>query len=146
MKRGILVLFGLLFLVALAFTTFMNAEDARNNKESLSQLAQQVGVPFPPEARLLGARRERGIDEYVMFKVELPAALLPAFMGTLPFSDDDARPGDNAPFGADDGFFDPSTTSLEHFYEGYAAERALKLGITPAKNGWVTVYVVSFQT
>lgn len=124
----------------------MSAGDAHDTQQLLPQLAQQVGVPFPPEARLLGARRERGVDVYLMFKAELPEHALPAFIRTLPFSNEDARPGKEAHFGPDDGFFDPSTKSFERFYEDRVAERELKLGITPAKNGWVTVYVVSFQT
>jgi hypothetical protein len=142
-KRAIVAFFGIAVAFALLLTI---GTHGRKTQEKLPQLAQKVGLHFPADATLIGAHHERGIDELVRLKVEVPESELESFLRGLPFSKGDARPGKDAHFGPDRDFWDPNQSSFERFYEGRVAERSMRLGISHAKSGRIIVYVESFET
>jgi hypothetical protein len=142
-KRAILAFFGIVLACTLSLTM---CTGGNKTHETLPQLAQKVGLQFPADATLIGARRERGIDELVQFKVELSESDLAPFLHALPLSAADARPAKDAHFGPDRDFWDPGQSLVERYYEGRVVERSLKLGIAHAENGRVIVYVESFET
>jgi hypothetical protein len=146
MRRILLATFALATVVALAFVALQNRNARKTAQESLPMLAGEIGVTFPPETRLVGVRREHGIDDFVALKLRVPAAALPSFVSDLPFGEDDFRPGDQAVFGETRGFWDPAEARFERYVEGRVASRALQIGIATAENGWVAVYIVCFGT
>jgi hypothetical protein len=114
---------------------------------TLPELAREVGVTFPASAGLIGVARERGIDDMVMFKVEMSSNDLPSFMAALPVPNDAFEPGEGSLLGPDQGFWDPR--SAAHLRTGQVIvknQRALNIGIGDGRPGTVAIYVVNHGT
>jgi hypothetical protein len=111
---------------------------------TLEQLAREAGVQLPPAARLIGSARERGIDDLLRFKVEIPAAALPAFLATSPVSADAFESGEGGLLGPDQGFWDPSRAQrLRTGQQLLPGQRALNIGIDDGRPDVVTLYIVN---
>lgn len=75
--------------------------------EMLGSVIQELGLVFPAGSRLVGVHRERGADDLIAVKVEMPAAAWPGFVATTPIDPALFRPGERGLLGPDDGFWDP---------------------------------------
>lgn len=69
-------------------------------------LSHELGVVIPSEAKVLGVKRESGVDDLVRVKLLLPPGALGRFAGGLPIGLDTLRPGVGR-LGSDDGFWNP---------------------------------------
>ena len=114
--------------------------------QTLSQLATEVGLTFPPSARLLGVAREAGIDGLVMFKVELPRRDLPVFLASCSIPADGFERGEAGLLGPDQGFWDPSRAA--HLMTGQARRnaRATNVGVDDGRPDVAVLYIVNHGT
>ncbi len=118
----------------------------RTEAPTLSSLAHETGITFPPSARLVGAARESGIDDLVRFKVELNSGDLPAFLAKSPVPPDAFEPGEGGLLGPDEGFWNPSRAA--HLRTGQVIrkpQRALNIGIDDGPQV-VVLYIVEHGT
>ena len=113
---------------------------------TLSQLATEVGLAFPASARLLGVARESGMDDMVMFKVELPRRDLASFLATCPVPSDAFEDGSAGFLGPDQGFWDPSKAA--HLRTGQVVKnaRATNVGVDDGRADVATLYIVNHGT
>lgn len=74
-----------------------------------SALSQELGIPIPPEAKVLGVNRESGMDELVRVKLLVPLPSRDKFLAELPIRQDAFRPGVGR-LGSDDAFWNPHAT------------------------------------
>jgi hypothetical protein len=121
--------------------------ESTHQATTLPELAREVGVTFPAAARLIGVARESGIDDMVMFKVEISSNDLPSFMAALPVPADAFEPGEGGLLGPDQGFWDPRRAA--HLRTGQVIvknQRALNIGIGDGHPGVVAIYVVNHGT
>jgi hypothetical protein len=114
---------------------------------ALPELAREVGLTFPPKARLIGMARENGIDDILMFKVEIDARDLASFMATSPVPADAFEPGEGGLLGPDHGFWDPSHASrLRTGQTILKNQRALNIGFDDGHGDVVAIYIVNHGT
>ena len=113
---------------------------------SLDDLGREVGLKFPPSARLIGFNRENGMDDYLQFKVEIDAADFPKFQASSPVPEAVMEPGEGGLLGPDQGFWDPSRAKdLRTGQKSLPNARALNIGV--AENGAkVSLYIVNHGT
>ena len=117
---------------------------------TLAALAREVGLTFPASARLVGASRESGMDDYLQFKVELDAKDLAAFLATSPIPLDALEPGTHGFLGSDEGFWDPHRAP--HIRTGQKqlpGARVLNIGVSEGAGGaggQAAVYIVNHGT
>jgi hypothetical protein len=64
----------------------------RESTQSLSELGRELGLTFPPSARVLRARRESGIDDAVLAKIEINKNEFQAFFAKTPIDPAAMRP------------------------------------------------------
>lgn len=122
----------------------MNATAAK--PATLAELAAEVGLAFPPSSRLLGASRENGIDDLVMFKVELPRRDLASFLVTCPVPADAFEEGSAGFLGPDQGFWDPSQALHLRTGQIVRHSRATNLGIDDGRPDVAILYIVDHGT
>jgi hypothetical protein len=97
---------------------------------SLTDLAHEAGVTFPPSARLIGFSHEAGIDDYLNFKVEIDAKDLAAFLASSPIPADALQPGEHGRLGPDEGYWDPHRAArLRTGQKMMPNARSLNIGI-----------------
>jgi len=113
---------------------------------TLDDLGQEVGLKFPPSARLIGFNRENGMDDYLQFKVEINAADFPEFQASSPVPEAVMEPGEGGLLGPDQGFWDPNRAkNLRTGQKSLPNARALNIGV--AENGAkVYLYIVNHGT
>ena len=117
------------------------------NTPTLADLSREVGVAFPPSARLIWVGRESGIDDMVSFKVELAPGDLPAFLATSPVPGDAFSAGEGGLLGSDTGPWNPGQAArLRTGQVIRPNQHALNIGIDDGKPGVVVLYVVSHST
>lgn len=127
--------------------TGRQSEIAKAGKPAtLSALGTEVGLAFPPSSRLLGVSRESGMDDLVMFKVELPRRDLAAFLATCPVPADAFEDGSAGFLGPDQGFWDPG--SATHLRTGQIVRnaRATNVGIDDGRPDVAVLYIVNHGT
>jgi hypothetical protein len=91
--------------------------------------------------------RENGIDDMVMFKVQITPKDLRSFMAGLPVPADAFEPGEGGFLGRDQGFWDPSHAArLRTGQVILKNQRALNIGIDDGRPGMVAIYVVNHGT
>jgi hypothetical protein len=113
---------------------------------TLTELAHEVGLTFPPSARLLGQHREDGMDDYLQFKVEIDAAELPVFEASSPIPGQAMEPGGGGLMGPDHDFWDPHrAATLRTGQKSLPGARVLNLGMAES-GGKVALYVVNHGT
>ena len=113
---------------------------------TLSQLATEVGLTFPVSSRLLGVARESGIDDMVMFKVELPRRDLESFLAKCPVPADAFEQGSAGFLGVDDGFWDPSKATHLRTGQIIRNTRATDVGIDDGRPDVAILYIVNHGT
>jgi hypothetical protein len=119
----------------------------REPSPSLANLAQEAGVTFPPSARLIGFSREAGIDDYLMFKVEIDAKDLASFLASSPVPTDALEPGEGGLLGPDEGYWDPHRAArLRTGQKALANARYLNIGIGEGGGKVVALYIVNHGT
>lgn len=147
---------GLLAVVALAMVSaaIMGACKSKerqatksNPEETLESVGKEVGLTFPAGTKLVGVHRERGADDLIAVKVEMPAAKWPRFLASTPIDSSLFRPGERGLLGPDDGFWDPHKASALRTAEASLPQgRVLDLGYDDSRGQWVTVYIVNHGT
>lgn len=90
--------------------TFMNNATPRPDNQ-VSALSEEMGVPIPADAQVVGVKREAGIDVLVRVKLLVSPASRERFLATLPIQQEALRPGVGR-LGTDDGFWNPHATPL----------------------------------
>lgn len=113
---------------------------------TLSELATEVGLSFPPSSRLLGVSRERGIDDLVMFKIELPRRDLASFLATCPVPADAFEEGSAGFLGPDEGFWDPSKALHLRTGQIVRHSRATNVGVDDGRPDVAILYIVDHGT
>jgi len=113
---------------------------------TLAELGTEVGLAFPPSSRLLGVSRENGMDDLVMFKVELPRRDLASFLATCPVPADEFEEGSAGLLGPDQGFWDPSKAL--HLRTGQIVRhaRATNVGVDDGRPEIAILYIVDHGT
>lgn len=117
---------------------------ARDRSQSPESAGREVTVDFPPSARLLGVHRERGMDELIAVKVEMPAADWPGFLEGTPMDPKLFEPGEGGLLGPDEGFWDPHQAKNLHTSQAQLpGNRVLNIGYDDSRGDVVVVYVVN---
>ena len=113
---------------------------------TLAELGAEVGLAFPPSSRLLGVSRENGMDDLVMFKVELPRRDLASFLATCPVPADAFEEGSAGFLGPDEGFWDPG--KARHLRTGQIMRntRATNIGVDDGRPDVAILYIVNHGT
>lgn len=110
-----------------------------------SALSQELGVSIPSEAKVLGVKREMGMDELVRAKVLVPLSSRDKFLAGLPIPQDSFRPGVGR-LGSDDDFWNPhATPRIRSATKALADGRYLLLGLADDPGG-VIVFVAKHGT
>jgi hypothetical protein len=105
-----------------------------------------IGLAFPSGARLLGVHREKGIDDLIRFKVEIPRNHWSAFERELPVKPDEMRPGAGR-LGPDQGWWDPrAAVGLRSGQARRENARAINIGVTHTDRNTTLLYVVEHGT
>jgi hypothetical protein len=113
---------------------------------NLTDLAHEVGLTFPPSARLIGQDREAGMDDYLQFKVEIDVSDLTAFEASSPIPAQAMEPGAGGRMGPDHDFWDPHrAASLRTGQKSLPGARVLNIGIAESGNE-VALYIVNHGT
>jgi hypothetical protein len=100
-------------------------------------LSQELGVPIPGDAKVLGVKRESGIDEYVRIKLLVPHASRDQFTAGLPIRPEAFHPGVGR-LGSDDGFWNPhATPQIKSASKALPDGRYLLVGIAEQADGTV---------
>ncbi len=107
MKKPLLLGMLLVSVVSIAYLSLPRASRSRKT-ESIAELGKEVGVTFPAGARLLGVRRESGMDDYVAFKVEVNAQDVAKVLAQAQIEPDSLTSDNIAFFGLDQDFWDPN--------------------------------------
>jgi hypothetical protein len=146
-RRALIVAGAAALLASLGCARGRQAAVPAEGQATLAALGHEVGLTFPASARLVGVSRERGIDDLVRFKVELPRADLASFLAAAPVPADAYEPGDGGFLGPDQGFWDPSrAVSLRTGQTIRDNHRTLNIGVAEAGPGRAAVYIVEHGT
>jgi hypothetical protein len=116
----------------------------RTTQESLEAVGREVGFSFPATAKLIGVHRERGADDLIAVKVELPATEWQGFLSHVPVDASLFRAGERGLLGPDQGFWDPhKAQNLRTVETALPNGRVLNLGYDDGRASVVAVYVVN---
>ena len=113
---------------------------------TVSELAREAGLTLPPSSRLLGVWRENGIDDLLMFKVELPRLDLASFLATCPVPADAFEEGSAGFLGPDQGLWDPSKAAHLRTGQIVRDSSATNVGIDDGRPDGVILYIVNHGT
>jgi hypothetical protein len=138
-------------LVALVGCTSKGGQNSNNGKremqETLGSAGKEVGLVFPAGSKLVGVHRERGIDDLVAVKVEMPASEWPGFVAQTPIDPALFRPGERGLLGPDDGSWDPhKARNLRTAQAALPGARVLNLGYDDSRGSVLAVFVVNHGT
>jgi hypothetical protein len=144
---------------ALVLFTLANAQCKSKNPiesrsaapESIESIGKEVAVAFPASTKLIGVHRERGADDLIAVKVEMPTGAWPEFLASTPFDPMSFptifRPGERGLLGPDEGFWDPHRArNLRTAATSLPSSRVLNLGYDDSRGGVVVVYLVNHGT
>ena len=116
-------------------------------QETIEQAEKEVGVTFPQGTKLVGVHRERGADDLIAVKVEMPAAAWPGFLASTPIDPSAFRPGERGLLGPDHDFWDPhQAKNLRTAETVLPGARVLNLGYADRPGAVVAVFVVNHGT
>ena len=134
-------------LIGFAACKSKGPQGTRQVQETLESVGKEVGLVFPAGSRLVGVHRERGADDLIAVKVEMPAAAWPGFVATTPIDPTLFRPGERGLLGPDDGFWDPhESKSLRTAETPLPHARVLNLGYDDRRGNVISVYIVNHGT
>lgn len=120
---------------------------AQSSPESLAALGKELGVSFPATTKLIGVHRERGADDLIAVKIELPAADWSGFLSSTPVDASLFRAGERGLLGPDHDFWDPhQAKSLRTVETTLPSGRVLNLGYDDSRGSVFAVYVASHST
>jgi hypothetical protein len=144
-KAGVVAVCALVGLVGCKSRGEQNSNDGRRvTKENLESVGKEVGLFFPAGTRLVGVHRERGADDLIAVKVEMPAGEWPGFVAQTPIDPALFRPGERGLLGPDDGFWDPhKAKNLRTAEAALSGARVLNLGYDDSRGSMVAVFVVN---
>jgi hypothetical protein len=136
----------LLTLCALIVLTRCKSRNGDTKEESLGLLGKELNLSFPAQTKLIGVHRERGIDDLIAVKVEMPATAWPNFLGQTPIDPSRFRRGERGLLGPDEGFWDPhKAPKLKTAETQLPKGRVLNLGYDDRGDVFV-VYIVNHGT
>lgn len=116
----------------------------QTTQQDLESISKEVGLLFPATAKLIGVHRERGADDLIAVKVELPATDWPGFLARAPVDASLFRAGERGLLGPDQGFWDPhKAQNLRTVEASLPSGRVLNLGYDDGRASVVSVYVVN---
>jgi hypothetical protein len=110
--------------------------------ESLDRVSKDLGLSFPPSARLVGAERMNGNDT-LRFKVEMAATDLATFLARAPVPSEAFEPGSGGYLGRDHGFWDPATAQKLRTAQTFVGARALSIGVAEGNGRSAILYIVN---
>ncbi len=115
---------------------------------SIASLNAELPIHIPESARLLGVRRQNGMDDLIQVKLEMSAADLPALLASSPLADQPLEGWErHGIFGSDHDFWDPhQVPNLRSAETGYPDARRFRLGIDERRPEVVVVYLVDHGT
>jgi len=141
------VLLAACVLIGFAACKSKGSQGTRQVQETLESVGKEVGLVFPAGSRLMGVHRERGADDLIAVKVEMPAAAWTGFVATTPIDRALFRPGERGLLGPDDGFWDPHKSKNLHTAETPLPHaRVLNLGYDDSRGSVISVYIVNHGT
>jgi len=115
--------------------------------DTLESVSKELSVTFPAGTKLIGVYRERGIDDLVQAKVEIPAADWSGFLASTPIDPSLFEPGEGGLLGPDSGFWDPhKAKNLRTAQAILPNVRALNIGYDDSRGSVYVVYVVNHGT
>ncbi len=146
MKKLGLIVGSLLILLLVAYAALPRAEKAQ--PDTVHSLSQELGLAFPPSTRLLGVRRENGMDDLIAVRLEMPESDFAPFLRTTPILAVELTPKNNYRLGSTVDEWEPSKAlGLKTGFAWLEKEhRALYIGVAPAQDGWVVLFVVNHGT
>ena len=122
-------------------------DPAQNSQEALAAVGKEVGLSFPEAAKLVGVHRERGADDLIAVKVDMPASEWPGFLSRTPVDPSLFRAGERGLLGPDQGFWDPhKAKNLRTVETSLPNGRVLNLGYDDSRGAVFAVYVVNHST
>ena len=113
--------------------------------DQVSALSHELGVPIPADAKVIGVKRESGMDELVRVKLLVSLASRDKFLAELAIQQDSFRPGVGR-LGSDDGFWNPhATPQIRSAAKALADGRYLLVGLADSREG-ATVFLAKHGT
>jgi len=102
-----------------------------------SALSQELGVPIPQDTKVLGVKRESGMDALVRVKLLVPSPSRDQFLAALPLRQEAFRPGAGR-LGADEGFWNPhATPKIRSATKALPGGQYLLMGLAEGAEGTV---------
>lgn len=119
----------------------------QESTRSVSELGSELGLSFPPSTRIVGVRRESGIDDAVQAKLEIGKGELAGFLAKTPIDPSGMRPGTGGFLGSDVDFWDPhKVQGLKTGQAKTAKGRVLSVGVDQSRPDVVILYIMEFGT
>lgn len=79
-----------------------------NVADNIDKRGRKLGLALPTRTHIVGVKRERGIDDAIFAKIEIPPAYLPEFLRGAPFRLADLDKTGKASLPPDDRWWDPN--------------------------------------
>lgn len=137
------VVAGMLVLTVSVYLSLPRAP-RRQKPDTVAALAEEVALPLPSSAQLMGVRRSSGMDDRVAIKLRMKPDDVPLFLREVGVEPTAMAAGDVAYFGLDRDFCDPNAAPR---FRGVQVRRekmfrTLNLGVAAPQDGWTPVYIV----
>jgi hypothetical protein len=136
-------------LVALACTRRPGKEERETtNLPAVAELARELELPLPPNARVVAVRREAGLDDAIFAKLELAKADWRRLAAKAPLDKAELSPDNRSYLTGDEGWWDPNRIEgLRAAQIALPNRRVLNVGVDEASRpGMVTLYVLNHGT
>ena len=82
-----------------------------NEPERIELVGKEIGLALPHNTKVLGFRRESGLDDMIQVKLEMPVSDWNSFLKGLPIRQGDFREEKRFLLGADGGWWNPQSHS-----------------------------------
>lgn len=110
---------------------------------SIPELNKELGLSLPAGAKIVGVRRESGIDDAVQAKVEIRKTELAGFIAKTPIDPEAMRPGTAGFLGADLDFWDPHKASALRTGQAKTPNgRVLSIGVDESRADIAVLYIM----
>lgn len=117
------------------------AGQAQAAATELLVVSKETGLKFPIGSRLLGVTRERGMENILQAKVEIPEGRIDEFFEAAPIKRDSLTRRRSL-FNPGDSFFEPSMEAGILSSQAQVNGHALSIGLLDARDGLVPVLIL----
>jgi hypothetical protein len=121
---------------------------AMNSGQDPKRIALELGLSIPSDARVVGVKRTRGLDDAIFVKAEVASASWSAWLPSAPFKREELTPEASGYLAPDDGWWDPGQVEgLRAVQINPRTGEYLNVGVDEkSKAGVVVLYLMKHGT